>query len=82
MLVLKLYLRLCRMNVYINVRRRYFKIKKVRNLLSLRDKSIERSDDRLMKIRVFHITFINEEVLLGRLLACRLWFPNKAMDMT
>ena len=70
------------MNVYINIRRRYFKIKKVRNLLSLRDKSIERSDDRLMKIQVFHITFINEEVLLGRLLACRLWFPDKAMDMT
>ena len=80
--VLKLYLGLCRMNIHIDILCRYIEIKEVRNLLPLWDKSVESRDDCLMKIRMFHIAVVDEEILMGCFLTCRLWLTNKAVDMT
>ena len=46
------------------------------------DKSVESRNDCLMKIRMFHIAVVDEEILMGCFLTCRLWLTNKAMDMT
>ena len=46
------------------------------------DKSVESRDNSLMEIRMFHIAVVDEEILMGCFLTCRLWLTNKAMDMT
>ena len=80
--VFKLYLSLCRMNIYVYILSRHIEVEEVWHLLSLWYQSIESSDNSLMKIRMFHITIVDKEILMRCFLTCRLWFTNKAMDMT
>ena len=73
LLVLELYLGLCRVDVYVDVFRVYLEVNEVGHLLALRHETLVSVHHGLMEVRMLHETAVDEEVLACPFLAGRLW---------
>jgi hypothetical protein len=78
--VLKLDFRLCRVYVHIDVSRVDLEIYKIRNVRARRYQTIVGLSHRLMERRMLHIAAVDEEILVGALLARCLGLPDEAAD--
>ena len=56
-------------------------VDKVRHLIAFGYESLVSRHNSLMKIRMLHITSVNEEELACALLACRLWLAHVAINL-
>ena len=80
LLVLKLYLRLCGMDVDINRGRVYLQEEEIGHLVGGRNQFGKSLLHRLVEIRMAHIATIDVEELADTLLACRLGLADKSTD--
>ena len=78
LLVLELYLRLCRVYVHIDIRRVHLEIHEVRHLLALGNQVLVSIHHSLVEIRVPHVPPVDEEVLVRPFLAGRLGLGHEA----
>ena len=72
LLVLKLYLSLYGVNVYVDVFGIYVEVDEVRNLLAIGQQPVVCRYHRLVEIRVPHVPAVDEEILVQAFLLCRL----------
>ena len=70
------------MDIHVDISGRYLEIDKVRDLLTTRQQTFEGICDRLMEIRVTHITSINEEKLLCTFLLGAFRFADESRYLT